>query len=263
VAVFLECWTVKRISIVAVGVLLLAPLQKVPASSDDVLDRYLQHLTASLPEKVTEALHQIEGTPRRLLALRAYLRAGNELPSRWSWSADEIRAHTRSQEYRDLVAETQRVRERFEAQNPGYTLYANTEVRGLELQISRYNTNKSVGKVAVSLYQQAMAEIGKPVYGSPDQADAVQLFKQFLTGWRPASAAPLAAPGISRHGQLRAIDFQIMKDGKVVASTDTATVRRNWDEPGWTEKLQKAVAGSRFRGPLQWPYEPWHYEYDP
>jgi hypothetical protein len=62
---------------------------------------------------------------------------------------------------------------------------------------------------------------------------------------------------------LRAIDFQIMKDGAIVAPTDTATVKRNWDAPGWTEKLKAAVAGSKFTGPLQSPYEPWHYEYDP
>lgn len=253
----------RRINVVALGALLFAPLQMALASADDVLDRYLQHIAAGLPEKAVEALQQIEGTPRRLLAVRAYLRAGDELPSRWSWSADEIRAHARSREYRALVDETEKVRARFEAQNPGYTLYANTQVRGLELQITRYNTNKSVGNVAASLHRQAVAEIGKPVYGSPEQADSVSHFKRFLTRWRPATAAPLAAPGISRHGQLRAIDFQIMKDGAIVAPTDTATVRRNWDEPGWTGKLQQAVAGSRFRGPLQSPYEPWHYEYDP
>src|SRR5690606_28800469 len=78
--------SVRRISMVAFGALLFAPLQMVAASSDDVLDRYLHHIAAGLPEKVAEALQQIDGTPRRLLAVRAYLRAGNELPSRWSWS---------------------------------------------------------------------------------------------------------------------------------------------------------------------------------
>jgi hypothetical protein len=27
--------------------------------------------------------------------------------------------------------------------------------------------------------------------------------------------------------------------------------------------LQAAMSGTRFRGPLRSPYEPWHYEYDP
>lgn len=253
----------RRISIVAIVAVLLAPLRMALASSDDTLDRYLEHIAASLPEKAAATLQRIDGTPRRLLAARAYLRAGKELHARWSWSMDEIHAHARSPEYRALLDETDRVRARFEAQNPGYTLYANTQARSLELQITRFNTNKSVAKVAASLHQQALAEIGKSPYGSPERADSVQHFKQFLTRWRPPTAAPLAAPGISRHGRLRAIDFQIMKDGAIVAPTDTATVERNWDAPGWTKKLQTAVAGSHFRGPLQSPYEPWHYEYDP
>lgn len=254
---------VRRIGIVAFVAVLLAPLQMVLASSDDALDRYLQHIAASLPERTAATLQQIEGTPRRLLAARAYLRAGDRLRERWSWSSEEIQAHTRSREYRALLDETNKVRERFEAQNPGYTLYANTEARSLELQITRFNTNKSVAKVAGALHKQALAEIGKPAFSSPEQADAVEHFKTFLTRWRPPTAAALAAPGISRHGQLRAIDFQIMKDGAIVAPTDTATVKRNWDAPGWTKKLEIAAAGTHFRGPLQSPYEPWHYEYDP
>ncbi|MBL8271438.1 hypothetical protein [Steroidobacter sp.] len=253
----------RRIGIVTLVAVLLAPLQFACASSDAALDSYLQHIAASLPEKVAATLKEIDGTPRRLLAARAYLRAGDELRSRWSWSTDDIQAHARSPEYRALLEETERVRARFEAQNPGYTLYANTEARSLELQVTRFNSNKSVAKVAASLHQQALAEIGKPGYGSPERAASVQRFKQFLTEWRPPTAAPLAAPGISRHGQLRAIDFQIMKGKAIVAPTETATVKRNWDTPGWTKKLQTAMAGSNFRGPLESPYEPWHYEYDP
>lgn len=253
----------RRVGIVATAALLIAPLQAARASSDDALDRYLQQIASSLPESAAQALFRIEGTPRRLLAARSYLRTGDDLLARWSWSVEQIQEHARSQEYRAFLAEADKVRRRFEAQNPGYTLYANTEARSLELQIARFNNNRSVARVATSLYQQALAEISRPDYESPERVHSVQSFKQFLASWRPPTAAPLAAPGISRHGQLRAIDFQIMKDGAVVAATDTATVKRNWDAPGWTEKLRQATAGSRFRGPLQSPYEPWHYEYDP
>ncbi|MFC4309962.1 hypothetical protein ACFPN2_12800 [Steroidobacter flavus] len=253
----------RRIGIIAIVALLLAPLRMALASTDDALDKYLQRIAVSLPEKTAWTLEHIEGTPRRLLAARAYLRAGDTLRSRWSWTTDEIQAHARSPEYRALLDETERVRKRFESQNPGYTLYANMEARSLELQISRFNTNKSVERVAASLHKQALTEIAKPAYESADQADAVERFKRFLADWRPPTAAPLAAPGISRHGQLRAIDFQIMKGAAIVAPTETATVKRNWDAPGWTKKLQTALEGSNFRGPLQSPYEPWHYEYDP
>jgi hypothetical protein len=243
--------------------LLLAPLQSSAAESHHVLEQYIERVVVTLPSDSAAALRNIKGTPRRLLAARAYVRAGDDLKSRWSWSAEEIQAHAKSAEYQALLAETDEIRRRFEAQNPGYTLYANTEARSLELQIARFNANKSVGAVADALKKDALAELGKPAYATPAQAGSVRRFREFLAGWRPPVAAPLAAPGISRHGQLRAIDFQIMKGGALVALTDTATVKRNWDAPGWTEKLQEAVAGSKFRGPLRSPYEPWHYEYDP
>jgi hypothetical protein len=256
----------RRLRIVASVALALASL---PLLADGrppeppPLEEYLDRVTATLPGHVVAALEQIDGTPRRLLAARVYLRAGNNLRTRWSWSAEEIKAHTSSAEYRALVDATAQVRQKFEAQNPGYTLYTNTEVRSLELQISRYNSNKSVDRVARHLHKSALAELHKPAYGVPAEAASVERFKKFLTGWRPPVAAPLAAPGISRHGQLRAIDFQVVKDGTIVAPPETATVKRNWDAPGWTEKLQVAVSGSKFRGPLRSPYEPWHYEYDP
>jgi len=242
--------------------LLLAPL-KLLAEPEQRLEQLLDRVAATLPPHASETLRKIEGTPRRLLAARSYLRAGDGLGKRWSWSAEQIRAHSQSAEYRALVAETEQVRRRFEEQNPGYTLYANTEVRSLELQITRYNTNKSVERAANQLQKSALAEVSRSEYDAPADANSVERFKKFLSAWRPPTAAALAAPGISRHGQLRAIDFQIMKDGAIVAPTETATVKRNWDTPGWTEKLQAAVAGSRFRGPLQSPYEPWHYEYNP
>lgn len=253
---------VKRFHIVLSIAMMLAPLRLV-AESEQRLEQYLDRVAATLPGHACESLAKIDGTPRQLLAARSYLRAGDDLRSRWSWSAEEIRAHTRSEEYRALIAETDQVRKRFEAQNPGYTLYANTEARSLELQISRYNSNKSVERAATHIHKSALAEVAKPEYGSAGEAESIDRFKKFLTQWRPPTAAALAAPGISRHGQLRAIDFQIMKDGAIVAPTVTASVKHNWDAPGWTEKLQAAISGSRFRGPLRSPYEPWHYEYDP
>lgn len=250
-----------RFHLIVAIALMLAPLW-VLADSEQQLEQYLERVAATLPEHTVETLAKIEGTPRRLLAARAYLRAGDNLRTRWSWSAEEIEAHTKTAAYRALVEETEAVRRRFEAANPGYTLYANTQARSLELQLSRYNSNKSVERTARQLHKSALAQVSRLDYGSPDEASSVERFRKFLTGWRPPTAAALAAPGISRHGQLRAIDFQIMKNGAIVAPTETATVKRNWDTPGWTEKLQAAVSGSRFRGPLRSPYEPWHYEFD-
>jgi hypothetical protein len=86
-----------------------------------------------------------------------------------------------------------------------------------------------------------------------------------LMAWSPPSAAPLAAPGLSAHGQGRAFDFQIEHEGRPVAEFDAASARRQWDAAGWTRKLHAAVvaSGKPFSGPLESPYEPWHYAYQP
>src|SRR5690606_7596658 len=201
--------------------------------------------------------------PRKLLATRSYLRAGGSLLSRWSWTEAQIDRRMNSSNYRRLLAETEAVRARFASDNPGYTLYANMRPRSPELQLERWNSNAGVARVAQALHKAALAEVAKPYYRSCERTQCAQRLSQFLAGWQPPHAAPLAAPGLSSHGQARAIDFQVMHKGKVVASTVVATARKHWDAPGWTRKLQTAVAGSSFAGPLKAPYEPWHYEYQP
>ena len=89
-------------------------------------------------------------------------------------------------------------------------------------------------------------------------------FADFLRAWRPVpAAAPLAAPGLSLHGRSRAIDFQIVQNGRIIAPTEVAKVRSVWEGQGWASKLAAAMRDTRFVGPLQSPNEPWHYEYAP
>jgi hypothetical protein len=232
-----------------------APAPRTPASADSCLDAVAQRL----PAQARHALSQIEGTPRRLLAARGYLRAGEGLVARWSWSQQQVDAYEASDEYRLLLAEIASVTARFEARNPGYSLYANTETRSLDVQIQRWNENAAVGHVAQELQQAASRELaGYPA--GPAAAAAVR-FAEFLHDWPPPASIPLASPGLSLHGQSRAIDFQVMRAGEVIAPTQIASVASVWTAQGWTQKLKEAVAGSRFVGPLQVPDEPWHYEY--
>jgi hypothetical protein len=202
---------------------------------------------------------------RRLLALRAYLRAGDTLESRWSWSAEEIRVYLSSAEYRNAITELEHIRARFERDNPGCTLYVNTEVRSLETQVERWNTNASVGKVAAELLRAAAEEVKAPAYASISSAEGSLRFARFLRDWRPSRAANLAAPGLSLHGRGRAFDLQVERGGVIVAGTDASTVAAVWDAQGWTRKLAAAVEATsdKFHGPLASPREPWHYEYKP
>lgn len=224
--------------------------------------KYADALKAYVAPQAQQALHLIEGTPRRLLALRSYLRAGEKLENRWSWSAEQIEAYGSSREYRRLVAEVERIRERFEAANPGYTLYANTQVRSLDTQLERWNHSRLVGKVAESLQRAVQTELKKLGYPAEPNHEALEHLVNFLQSWRPPTLPPLAAPGLSLHGQLRAIDFQVMRGKQIVARADISAVQTAWEAGGWSEKLKAAVDGSRFVGPLKAPHEPWHYEYN-
>ena len=234
-----------------------------PAPSFASVQEYLLAVTHDLSPVAKEALQRVEGTPRQLLAVRGYLRAGPQLSSRWSWSAEEIRAYEASQEYRDLMAEIAAVRTRFEAQNPGYSLYANTTARSLDVQLQRWNSNKSVGAIADRLHEAAQREVAASTYPPHPDAKATLRFAAFLRGWRPSPAAPLASPGLSLHGRSRAIDFQVVRNGQIVAPTEVSKVRSVWEQQGWAGKLAAVMQDTRFVGPLQSPNEPWHYEYAP
>ena len=141
-------------------------------------------------------------------------------------------------------------------------MYANTTARSLDLQLQRWNSNKSVGVIAERLHEAAVRELG--AYPAHPDAKATVRFADFLRAWRPVpSAAPLAAPGLSLHGRSRAIDFQIVQDGRIIAPTEVAKVRSVWEGQGWASRLAAAMRDTRFVGPLQSPNEPWHYEYEP
>jgi hypothetical protein len=100
----------------------------------------------------------------------------------------------------------------------------------------------------------------------PDQPDpqSIEKFRSFLGDCKVDPEPSLAAPGTSDHGRMEAIDFVVMKDGKKIADTVTANIGLDWDGPGWTMKLKKAVIESKAtfdhhyldKNGLR---EPWHY----
>jgi hypothetical protein len=242
------------------GLIACAAIESAPAG-EAALANHLTAVAATLGARERMTLSQIPALDRRLLALRAYVRAGSNLDSRWSWTEQEIRIYERSAEYRRLLEDLARVRAEFERQNPGYTLYANTQVRSLDVQLERWNSNLGVAKTAASLLRAAQAALAQ----APDRpnSSSIASFKRFLANWRPAPVAPLAAPGLSAHGRMRAVDFQIMRDGRIVAATEVGAVAREWEATGWSRKLKQAIvaSGTQFEGPLKSPNEPWHYEY--
>jgi hypothetical protein len=234
-------------------------------SASDSLAPVVARIVAEQDPRVGEALARMEGEGRRLLALRSYLRSKTRLAERWSWTADQVAAYQATPEHADLQAEVERVRATFAQDNPGFELWVNPQVRNLDIQLQNWNSNESVAAAAEALLTSARALAGSPEFRRANAAGAQRALEQFLASHVPVPTPTIAAPGLSPHGQLRAIDFQVHKDGAIVAGTRTATIAQEWDGAGWTQKLEAAVrtASRRFVGPLETPREPWHYTYAP
>lgn len=218
-------------------------------------------IAAKTDARVDELLPRIDGVGSRLLALRSYLRSGGHLSERWSWTQEQIAAYEGSPEQLELNAEVQRVREAFEHLNPGFELFVNPQVRSLDIQLASWNRNDSVAAASARLVQDAIAHLAT---ASGDTASA-DMLEAFLKSYAPEPVPTVAAPGLSPHGQMRAIDFQVHKGTEIVAGPDTHTIGSTWERGGWAARLDTAVreASRKFIGPLISPREPWHYTYTP
>ncbi len=245
-----------------------------PAESvDSLLRSWMSILPAELPENVQRTLEEIPDFSRRFLALGSYIRRSDELSGEWSWTSAEVAAFRRTSEYTEMVADVERVRQIFSDSNPGYTLRVNIDARPLGTQIGKWNSVSSVSRAAnefldsaeqVILRMQAIDSLGQPGVHHSDWLDSFRLFLQNYIP--PDGREPtVAVPGLSRHGQLRAFDFKVYRGRRLIAGAHSATIPTVWDEPGWTRRLFEAAtaASPRFVGPLDAPYEPWHYNYDP
>jgi hypothetical protein len=93
----------------------------------------------------------------------------------------------------------------------------------------------------------------------PPTETAVQRFHAFLKGASVQPEPTSAAPGTSDHGQMRAVDFVVMKGGTIIADTTSSTIVPNWRVPGWEKALIEAAKPTKLMGPLAAPYEPWHW----
>lgn len=229
------------------------------------IESALSALAAGMDPRVAATLASIDGTGRRLLAARAYLTGSAQLAGRWSLSVAEAAAFEASPEKRALDAAIARVRCAFEAANPGFTLWVNPEFRSLDLQLERWNENDSVGRAGANLLAAARGLLSSPDPGSVVTAAEVAALRSLLLEHQPLPVATMAAPGLSPHGRLRAIDFQVESSGRIVAGTDSAAIASEWIAAGWKARLQAAIAAADagFSGPLATPDEPWHYDFRP
>jgi hypothetical protein len=252
------------LSVAAATCLAGRPVLAEPAA-DEVVAGHIAALGATLDERAAIALGRIDGTGRRLLALRAYLRGNRTLAERWSWTEEQIHAYEGSAEQRDLQLEIERVRAEFVAANPGYEIWVNPQIRSLDVQLEHWNSNASIGQAGSELLDALRVFLATPDYSRLIGPKAQSAVEQFLLAHQPTPVPPLAAPGLSPHGQMRAVDFQVHQGDRIVAGPNTESIATDWDAGGWAQRLDSAVraASQRFVGPLQHPREPWHYTFTP
>jgi hypothetical protein len=236
-----------------------------PARGDDVVAAQVAAVAAQMDPRVAQTLLQLDGTGRQLLALHSYVRSASHLAERWSWTQEQIAAFEGSAEQHNLRHEIDQVRAAFTRDNPGFELYVNPQVRSLDTQIAHWNSNESVTAAAEEILATARALIASPGFPADRPERAREAFRAFLSGHTPMPAPTIAAPGLSLHGQMRAIDFQVHQDGRVVAGPSTTTIAADWEAAGWAARLNAAVraASNKFVGPLPSPSAPWHYTYVP
>ena len=229
-----------------------------------MLESQALEIAGQIDGRIVEVLPLIEGLGGKLLALRSYLRSGERLAERWSWSQQQIAAYQGSAEQQEMQAEIGRVRDAFARTSPGYELFVNPQVRSLDIQLANWNHNDSVSAASARLLVDVQAHLAAVVQGEAAR-DGAQVLAAFLKSYTPEPVPTVAAPGLSPHGQMRAIDFQIHQRGQVIAGPDSRAIESTWEQGGWALKLDAAVrqASSRFVGPLVSPREPWHYTYTP
>jgi hypothetical protein len=176
----------RRLACAALAAVFL-PLAALPVHAGEAeLDSLLSELA---PPPSDQALAQIPEFGRKLLALRSYVRYGERIKTRWSWTDEQIAAFKASEAHTVLRAEIAAINEHFKAANPGYEIYVHGTVRSLDSQISKWNSNKSVGAAAADIdaaFRQKFADAGKV---------RVEELRTWLRGYRPPKRANLAAPG--------------------------------------------------------------------
>ena len=214
-----------------------------PAHADAV-QSYVAAIAATLDPRVARTLSRLDGTGRQMLALRSYLRRADTIAAHWSWTQAQIDSYAGSAAQRILDAEIDRVRQSFELRDPGYSLFVNPQVRSLEIQIIRWNTNRSVSTASDELLKAANALLGTGHFPAAGTAGGSVEFARFLKSYSPKSTPTIAAPGLSSHGQMRAVDFQVRRGVETVAGPDTTTIDSIWRGQGWRDKLHAAVATS-------------------
>jgi hypothetical protein len=102
-------------------------------------------------------------------------------------------------------------------------------------------------------------ELAKPEYASPPASRHLGAFSDVLEASMINPEPGNAAPGLSSHGQMRAVDFVVRQGSRDVETTTVATSQTVWRDLGWADRLADEARSAGLSGPLRIPDEPWHW----
>lgn len=224
---------------------------------------YIDATAHRLDIRMKNAIKGIDDIGKRLLALKYYLKRQGSIRRSWTWTRAEAMRYKKSKDYTRSIAELMVLRKTFEEMNPGYSVRANTDIRGVGDQVDLWNETSSVEASSDALLEKTVRELSDSTWPDTPNRSSLKRFRSFLAKANIPMVPTVAVPGFSQHGQLRAFDIVIVSGRQIVAGTDAGSVRSVWDQAGWTKRLQEAIDSSKvhFSGPLRSPYEPWHYEF--
>lgn len=246
----------------------VAPAVRKAAKKDSVpselqiVQSYIDLTAKSLDRRAQGALAGIDGTPRKLLALRSYLLTRG-FKGEWAWTNREMAAYRRSLEFRYANAEVDKVISLFQRRHPGLKLRTSKLARSLEEQVALWNTTGSIVVASTGLMKHTVRTMVKQDFPDTATKQSLAKFQTLIKNYAVRPVPTVAVPGMSDHGQLRAYDFIIWQGDKILAGSDGASIRNQWIGGGWSDRLRQIVytASDRFDGPLESPHEPWHYTY--
>jgi len=250
-------------------------------------EKIVEELGAAVSVPVKATIYAIN-EDRRLLALRGYLRYPQlnrgEMADNWAWTDEKEQTFNRSPQKTEFDDAVAKVKREFRRLMPGYYLTGEVKARSLETQIRLWNSNKPIKDIAPVLKRKALREIARSsgnrtnrslIYADDPAAADLELFRTWLAQDGLVASPTNATPGLSDHGQAKAIDFSVWKKGATrkekgvtitekdtqVAGQDSKTMQTVWKDPGFSDALKNATLGTKLTGPLLAPPEDWHYTF--
>jgi hypothetical protein len=247
------------------------------------VETYLRSLIstfAGAKEEASEALQLIservtaprESLAFRLLALRRYLRLGEErVVAQWAWTAEQTREMMGTGRAKVMYSLATRTQQIFAQNNSGHTLQI-SPLRSLDRQVELWVGNVSARDAGERLLNDIQTVLGGDEFPMTPNMTSISRFRVKLKSARVIPEPTSAAPGTSDHGQGNAVDFVVVRGKQEVAGTKSSHIRTRWKADGWEARLIAAVKqcneeqlknpvrpAPQLSGPLQKPYEPWHW----